>query len=208
MRNDFMLDFETLSLKLPTPMLLELAIIPFESSGSEIPGFNELVNRGKVFKFDIKAQRGTDRTVCKSTIEWWKEQSDEVRKILKPTPNDLTIQDAIAEIKEFLYANGFHENSKMWCRGLSFDPPIFSHMFNSYGENDPFKYHNQRDIRTAIDGYIGRTSCPLVKGTLPGFKKHNSIDDCAKDIIMLMTAKAIAMGEVELPEIGTDLEEA
>ncbi|AZV01102.1 exonuclease [Escherichia phage vB_EcoM_005] len=68
---------------------------------------------------------------------------------------------------------------------------------------EPVKFWNQRDIRTAIEAYSltrGLSMCPLPNGTLKGFVAHDSIHDCAKDILMLKYAQRYALSLEDVPE--------
>lgn len=103
----------------------------------------------------------------------------------------------------------------MWCRGMSFDFPLFVDLIRDLQRNEgiperelntydlePVVFWNQRDIRTAIEALsLVRKMCetPLPKGTLDGFVAHDSVHDCAKDILMLKYAQRYALGLDEVP---------
>lgn len=206
---DFLIDFETLGSD-PNSIVIDLSVIVFENDVNNIPSFTDLVNSGRRFKFSLRSQKGS-RSFTKSTVDWWKEQSQEARDNLNPSPDDLTVEEGTTKFIEYLKENGINQwKSQGWCRGMSFDFPILKDMLQqTYNIQDtydvePCRFWNQRDIRTAIECYLdvrGTTKTPLHKDILKGFVHHDSIHDCAKDILMLLYAKAYAMGIREMPSI-------
>lgn len=211
---DFIIDFETFG-NVSNSSVIDLALITFDSDPEIIESFDELVNRGHRIKFDLKSQKG-HRLFGKSTLEWWKKQSAEARANLASTPDDLSVIAGIKEAQQYLIDNRIHPwDSFGWCRGQSFDFPIFVDCLRDVQraqgiseeeidtfKEEPCKFWNQRDIRTAIESLLltrGLTTTPLPKGTLDGFIAHDSIHDCAKDILMLKYAQRYALGLSEAP---------
>jgi hypothetical protein len=145
-----------------------------------------------------------------STIAWWKEQDEAAKKNLKASPEDLTIEEAIPQLLDYLKKSGVNAwKSQGWCRGMSFDFPILVDMIRQTFKTDvtedfePVKFWAQRDIRTAIESLAltrGLSMTPLRNGVLTGFVAHDSIHDCAKDVIMLKTAQRYALGLETMPE--------
>lgn len=214
MAKDFIIDFETFG-NVSSSSVIDLALITFDSDPEVLESFDELVKRGHRIKFDLKSQKG-HRLFGKSTLEWWKKQSAEARANLASTPDDLSVIAGIKEAQQYLIDNGIHPwDSFGWCRGQSFDFPIFVDCLRDVQraqgiseeeidtfKEEPCKFWNQRDIRTAIESLLltrGLTTTPLPKGTLDGFIAHDSIHDCAKDILMLKYAQRYALGLSEVP---------
>ena len=214
MAKDFIIDFETFG-NVSSSSVIDLALITFDSDPEVLESFDELVKRGHRIKFDLKSQKG-HRLFGKSTLEWWKKQSAEARANLASTPEDLSVIAGIKEAQQYLIDNGIHPwGSFGWCRGQSFDFPIFVDCLRDVQraqgiseeeidtfKEEPCKFWNQRDIRTAIESLLltrGLTTTPLPKGTLDGFIAHDSIHDCAKDILMLKYAQRYALGLSEAP---------
>jgi hypothetical protein len=205
---DFIIDMETLGSK-PDSIVIDISVLVFDPDFSKpVETIEELIKRGKRWKLDLPSQRGV-RSVNPETIKWWREQSAEAQLNLKPAPGDLTVEQAIPEVIEFLKSNGVNAfKSQGWCRGMSFDFPIFVDMIRqTYNVIDtdklePVKFWAQRDVRTAIEAYLTTRNLamtPLRKGTLDGFVAHDSIHDCAKDVIMLKTAQRYATGLEDIP---------
>lgn len=206
---DFLIDFETLG-KNPDSIVIDLSVIVFENDVNNIPTFEELVQKGQRFKFSISSQKES-RTFDQSTVDWWKEQSEKAKENLKASPDDYTVKEGIVEFIKHLEDNGIKQGrSQGWCRGMSFDFPVLKSLLQEAFDIvdtdsvEPCKFWNQRDIRTAIECYLdvrGTTKTPLHKDILKGFVHHDSIHDCAKDILMLLYAKAYAMDIREMPTI-------
>jgi hypothetical protein len=213
--NDIIIDFETLG-SVSNAAVIDLAVIAFDTNPENVETFDELVARGKRIKFNLASQRGK-RLFSKSTLQWWKEQSAEARKNLAPSEQDVTTLEGIKLFLDYCRENGVDQwKSLMWCRGMSFDFPILVDLIRDlYRDQDepeneivteklePVKFWNQRDIRTAIEAYSltrGLSMCPLPNGTLKGFVAHDSVHDCAKDILMLKYAQRYALGLDEVPD--------
>lgn len=206
--DDYIIDCETFSNK-ANATVIDFALVVFKEDVMNPPSFSDLVKSGIKVKFDLKSQK--ERHKMKSTIDWWKKQSDEAKANLKPSTDDVTIEQGMKELLDFLSSPWFkidYWKSLAWCRGNSFDFPIFEDILSQYyGKDDtifeqPVNFSRQRDIRTAIEQNLGKrhqTTCPLPKGTLDGFIAHDSIHDCAKDILMYLYSKRYAYGIEEMP---------
>lgn len=212
---DYIIDFETFDNK-STATVIDLAVIAFEADPTIVETFDQLVKRGKRIKFSLESQKGV-RSISAGTIKWWKEQGEEAKKNLVKSAADVDVYTGIQQALDYIKEQGVDPwKSQAWCRGMSFDFPIFSNILferevkNGMAAKDvdlfniePAKFWNQRDIRTAIECYSlvrGLTTTPLPKGTLDGFVAHDSVHDCAKDILMLKYAQRYALGLDECPE--------
>ncbi|AXF40588.1 exonuclease A [Acinetobacter phage vB_ApiM_fHyAci03] len=205
--NDFIIDLETLGNK-PDCIVVDVSILIFDPDPKVMQPLDELIKNGKRFKLNLESQKGV-RSTTPSTVKWWMEQSPEAKKNLLPSSDDVTVEEAVTQILAFLKENGINQwKSQGWCRGMSFDFPIFVDMIrqtfktNDTDKLEPIKFHCQRDIRTAIEAYSlvrGMTKTPLRKGILDGFVHHDSIHDCAKDVIMLKMAQRYALQLEEIP---------
>lgn len=204
--NDFIIDLETLGNK-PDAIVIDMSILVFDPDPNIVQSLDELIQNGKRFKLSIESQRKT-RSVNPSTIKWWKEQSAEAKANLSASPDDVTVEEAVEGALKFLKDNGVNQFKSLgYCRGMSFDFPIFVDMIRQTYKTvetdkfEPVKFWAQRDIRSAIEAYLVTRRMditPLKKGVLDGFVAHDSIHDCAKDVIMLKTAQRYALG-IETP---------
>ena len=208
---DFMLDYETMG-SAPEGATIDLAATCFKNDPHNPPTFKELVENGVRAKFSLIDQKPTGnfpRVFDQGTIEWWKNQSEEARLNLRPTPNDLSVEDGLMKVLNHLKDQGVDAwQSQGWCRGMSFDFGILLDQIRQVYKTretfhlEPCKFWNQRDVRTAIESTLmvrGMTECPLPAGTLDGFVAHDSIHDCARDILMLIYSQRYALGLEEAP---------
>lgn len=215
MAKDIIIDFETFG-NVSKAAVIDLAVIAFDPDPTKVETFEKIAQNGKRIKFKLAEQKGK-RLFGKSTVKWWKEQSAEARANLAPTEDDVTTLEGIQQFLEYCVENEVDPwKSQMWCRGMSFDFPILVDLIRDLQRGDgipeedidtfniePVKFWNQRDIRTAIEAYSmvrGLTTTPLRKGDLDGFVAHDSIHDCAKDILMLKYAQRYALGLEDCPE--------
>ncbi|QLA10663.1 exonuclease [Shewanella phage Thanatos-2] len=213
--NDFIIDCEALSTHSQS-IVVDLSAIAFNSDLSVIETFDELVNNGIKIKFQITSQKERGRVSTSSTIAWWKTQPPEVRQALIPTKEDVTIEEGLDMFRAYLAKHRVNpKEAHGYCRGQSYDFPILSSLLRDEQRAkgiadydidtvklEPCLFFNQRDIRTAIESMLltrGITQTPMPDGVLDGFIAHNSIHDCAKDILMLKYAYAYATGSIEPP---------
>lgn len=202
-------------------IVLDISVIAFDPDPTaylDKGAFQRLVESGKQFKISVADQKNYNRTTSQRVIDWWKDQSEEAKVVLRPLATDLTLKQAVDGFLEYAEENGIvkggfkvpeAKKSQLWCRGNSFDLPILKSMIQDVYPNDhilqkmPISFREERDIRTAIESLLltrGMTETPLCKGFLNGFIHHNSIHDCAKDILMLQHARLYAMGHLDPPE--------
>lgn len=219
---DFVIDFETLGAR-SDAAVIDLAVVLFDPDPNVLPSFEDIVASGRRWKFDFAAQKAGERPRCFDTftIDWWKKQSPEARANLKPSANDIDPVDGIIEFVNYLRGKVNPFNSIGYCRGQSFDFPIMvdlltearrreGHPDNAISTYDlePVKFWMQRDIRTRIEALLmtrNLTTTPLPRGVLKGFIPHDSLHDCAKDVLMLKYAERYALGLEEAPT-GDDID--
>ncbi|ASU00501.1 DNA primase [Aeromonas phage AS-zj] len=212
MVTDYITDFETLN-TVEKATLVEFSVIPFKMDIENPPTFQSLVESGKKIKFDLKHQKALGRRVSASTVEWWKSQGEAAKSLLKPSSDDKTLYDGYMDIKDWFVETGVEfKKSHIWTRG-EMDIIWFRSWYcdaMDLADDDisaamPVMFNNFREVRTAIEANMDRdvTYCPLPNGSLPGFVKHNSLHDCARDILMLIYSKRYAYG---LEDIPTDVD--
>ena len=204
---DFMLDAETAGYA-PDGAVVDMAVLTFVNDPHAPPTFKELCDSAIRVKFNLSDQKGT-RVFDKEVIDWWRTQDEEARKHLRVSPEDVSIIEGVARIESFLKESGVDPwKSQGFCRGMSFDFPIMQNILQQVsGLRDTFKldwckFWNQRDTRTFIEATLmtrGMTECPLPKGTLTGFVKHNSVHDIARDCLMVIYSQRYALGLEDAP---------
>lgn len=203
-------DWETLGNK-PSSVVLDLAAVVFNLDGNDV--FEDLISdTSRTFrvKFDVEEQLSIlKRTTDKSTVEWWKQQGESAQKVLKPSDQDVSLEEGMTLFKGFIDANNLKPKDTLgYVRGQSFDFPIMVDVVSSiWPDFDhtmfPVAFWNQRDTRTALSHDLCtpmNSKCPLPEGIFKDFVAHNSIHDCARDVISLQRAWKYKLGELEVPE--------
>ena len=74
----FLFDVETLGVE-SNAVVLSAALIHFDPE--KRPTYQDLLDNACFVKFNAKEQLDMGRTVSKSTLAWWKEQHEYVRKL-------------------------------------------------------------------------------------------------------------------------------
>lgn len=186
MATHFVIDTETLGVY-PDAVVLSLAIVPFEFENLR-GSFMDYVSSGLSLKLSVEDQiRKYGRKIEPETMQWWKEQGDEAKAILKPSGRDKTVQDALDAFDEFLENNGYEpKESWLWSRGNLFDFGKVESLYRKAGRPEPYVHYMVRDIRTMIDCFCG-TSRGRIKplGEREGFILHNALHDAANDAMTM-----------------------
>ena len=166
---DCMLDLETLSTR-PNAVILVIAAIKFNRNNKE-----EKIDREYFYtriKIDSCLEVGC--IIEDETVEWWNKQDEKIRYESLENPDRITLKEALEKFSEW-YGNCTY----IWGNGSSFDCTILNESFKRCKIQTPWKYYNERDLRTIMD--IGK----VYSNQLPQNEKHNAIFDCYRQIIGL-----------------------
>lgn len=179
-------DLETLD-TIPTSVILSFgcSLFAFEEKNAD---FEHYIKTGFYTKLSPIEQIKSGRTTDQGTIDWWKKQGKEAQKVLIPQKTDITLRECLLQFTDYLNNSRYdHKKSYCWCRGASFDWPIIEDAFRQYKLKLPYNGWKIRDIKTAIDIMAGADNgmYNLKNGTPPAFIKHDSLHDCALDILRL-----------------------
>lgn len=195
----------------PSSIILDIAAVIYDTDKRYT--FDQLVNdESNIFyrKLSVKSQSKT-RTVDTQTIDWWKGQSAEARKVLKPSEDDVSLDTALKSFYNFLQDKQFNIKKDIaMCRGTSYDFSIIAdaahQTVDTFGlgySMFPCAFYHQRDVRTALAysyNVPNMKKFPILKTDVQKFVKHNSIHDVCKDILLLQTADMIVKEEIEFNE--------
>ena len=189
----FIFDVETLG-KESNSVMLSMAAIYFDTT--KTPSHTELRESAFFVKFDVEDQiKRLNRKVGKTTMQWWSKQCDNVRTAsFKPNKTiDVRFEDGYEDMRAWAKSKN-DDNCWVWARG-NLDQLVLD-SFEEQLEIQPiWPFQRWRDVRTAIDFLYGTTQgyCKVV--TPPWVEafdkdlhitKHNPIDDCVLDAMMLM----------------------
>lgn len=169
--NHLMVDIETLGTA-PNACITSIAAVPFDLATGET---------GKPFfeQISFESNQKWMRSLTADTLQFWFNQSIEAQKGMI---EGLPIWDVLSKFELFL-ADFFTDNGmnkiwgEIWGNGISFDLAILKNAFAQYGNNEPWPYWAERDVRTLV------SLNPSIKDNMP-FEgtKHNPLDDCLHQI--------------------------
>ncbi len=130
---------------------------------------------GPEFSKTIDAKTGGG-TVDISTIEWWLVQSSEARSAI--LVNQIPLDDALLQFREFISEHSDEKFVQVWGNGATFDNAILRRSYERQGIPCPWRYCNDRDVRTIVElgktiGFDARTAIPF-EGV-----PHNALDDAS-----------------------------
>ncbi len=130
---------------------------------------------GPEFSKTIDAKTGGG-TVDISTIEWWLVQSSEARSAI--LVNQIPLDDALLQFREFISEHSDEKFVQIWGNGATFDNAILRRSYERQGIPCPWRYCNDRDVRTIVElgktiGFDARTAIPF-EGV-----PHNALDDAS-----------------------------
>jgi len=173
-------------------VILSMACIHFGSDKELDP--DELRESAFFVKLNVEDQvKRLRRSIGKSTLEWWGKQCLKVKdKSFFPKDNDIRLEDGLEKMR--IWSNQFKDN-KSWvlARG-NLDQLVLDDAEEQLGIKPVFHFSRWRDVRTLIDIYYetGNSYCNVeYKDFDPKLHitKHDPVDDCIYDIMMLMYGK-------------------
>lgn len=178
----------------PDTGVLTIGMVAFDSS--EDLDFHELIENGIELKLDIREQLKRGRTYTENTMDWWENQGEDARRVLKPKSTDLSLEEAYDKIQEFFDKNGVNNkklrsNVTFYCRAPHFDYSILKNICAMIDKPEIIPHLSVRDVRTVIDVLIGSNDGYVTRKQRDGFIKHNALHDSANDAIQMMEATII-----------------
>ena len=184
----FIFDVETLG-KRSNSVILSMACIYFDPDAKPTP--QELREGAFFAKFDVRDQhKRLGREMGQSTMDWWAKQCDNVKKAsFIPHEIDCRFEDGYEAMRQWVKEKN-DDKCWVWARG-NLDQLVMDDIEEQIGLTPIFPYSRWRDVRTAID-FLYNTTNGYVDVDYPGFdsrndiSKHNPIDDCILDAMMLM----------------------
>jgi hypothetical protein len=192
----FMFDIETLGIE-STAVVLSAAIICFDPEKDSDISFRELVERGLLVKFDAKDQvKRLDRTMTKSTLDWWGKQGSYQQKLsfVPDASRDITTEDGLQAIRK--YINQYHRGADpqtmtIWARG-SLDQMAIDSLALKAGVEPIAPFNRWRDVRTAVDLMTDSKNgyCTVRDLNRDEVVKHDPVHDCALDVLMLLRGES------------------
>ncbi|ENH6818247.1 3'-5' exoribonuclease [Escherichia coli] len=160
--NHLSVDLETMG-KNPDAPIISIGAIFFDpQTGDMGPEFSKTI--------DIDTAGGV---IDRDTIKWWLKQSREAQSAI--LTDEIPLDDAL-QLREFIDENSGGFFVQVWGNGASFDNVILRRSYVRQEIPCPWRYHNDRDVRTIVElgkaiDFDARTAIPF-EG-----ERHNALDD-------------------------------
>ncbi|EOL2605492.1 3'-5' exoribonuclease [Escherichia coli] len=158
-----MIDLETMG-KNPDAPINALAGKFFDPATGEMgPEFSKTI--------DLETAGGV---IDRDTIKWWLKQSREAQSAIMT--DEIPLDDALLQLREFIDENSGEFFVQVWGNGANFDNTILRRSYERQGIPCPWRYYNDRDVRTIVElgkaiDFDARTAIPF-EG-----ERHNALDD-------------------------------
>ena len=161
-----MIDLETMGTNTNAPIVVIGAVF-FDPQTGEI---------GPVFYIVISLTdaMNTGAVPDGGTIEWWLKQSSEARAAI--LTDQVKLKDALSRFREFINEYSDEKFVQVWGNGATFDNAILRTSYERLDIPCPWRYHNDRDVRTIVE--LGKTIDFDARTVIP-FEgvRHNALDD-------------------------------
>ncbi|EET2982980.1 TPA: 3'-5' exoribonuclease [Escherichia coli] len=132
-----MIDLETMG-KNPDAPIASIGAVFFEpQTGEQGPEFSKIIDMGTC-----------GGTVDISTIEWWLQRSGEARAAI--LADRIPLDDALLQLREFIDENSGEFFVQVWGNGANFDNVILRRSYERQEIPCPWRYTNDRDVRTMV----------------------------------------------------------
>ncbi|EHQ8953010.1 3'-5' exoribonuclease [Escherichia coli] len=158
-----MIDLETMG-KNPDAAIISIGAIFFDPQTGDIgPEFSKTI--------DLDTAGGV---IDRDTVKWWLKQSREAQSAI--LADEIPLDDALLQLREFIDENSGEFFVQVWGNGTSFDNVILRRSYERQGIPCPWRYHNDRDVRTIVE--LGKTIDFDARTVIP-FEgvRHNALDD-------------------------------
>lgn len=160
-----MVDIETMGTK-PYSAIISLAAVEFDIETGE-------TGRSMYLNIDLKSCFKEGLIADADTIIWWFNQEDEARKVITSS--------TAYNLRDVLHSfNALCDDSyQIWANSPSFDLVLLANAYERVGLPIPWKYYNERDVRT-----LTSLAPEIKKQILFNGTKHNALADCFHQIIV------------------------
>lgn len=198
MMEHFIIDCETLDTNTSTCVVIDFSAFIFTEQKmlSNEPYNLNSIHEIKKFKLDTKEQKSKYKyTVSADTLKWWRDQGEAARKLILPSPEDLSLETFATQFMGYVNTRKKQRFDRWWTRSNTFDPLIIWRILTDTGHYDHFAeiapHWALRDTRSYIDGAL---SFPKVNGFVPysneeewneKFVQHDSAWDVLADVLRI-----------------------
>ncbi|EPV3469799.1 3'-5' exoribonuclease domain-containing protein [Escherichia coli] len=158
-----MIDLETMG-KNPDAPIISIGAIFFDpQTGDMGPEFSKTI--------DLETAGGV---IDRDTIKWWLKQSREAQSAIMT--DEIPLDDALLQLREFIDENSGEFFVQVWGNGANFDNTILRRSYERQGIPCPWRYYNDRDVRTIVE--LGKAIDFDARMAIPfEGERHNALDD-------------------------------
>ena len=158
-----MIDLETMG-KNPDAPIISIGAIFFDpQTGDMGPEFSKTI--------DLETAGGV---IDRDTIKWWLKQSREAQSAIMT--DEIPLDDALLQLREFIDENSGEFFVQVWGNGANFDNTILRRSYERQGIPCPWRYYNDRDVRTIVE--LGKAMDFDARMDIPfEGERHNALDD-------------------------------
>ncbi|MCR1320003.1 3'-5' exoribonuclease [Enterobacter soli] len=164
-----MVDVEALGKKPGSPLVSIGAVFFDPATGNTGPEFYEVIS--------LESSMACGGVPDASTIIFWLKASSEARSEIV-MDSAITLSDALQQLDDFITANASNgkDSVQVWGNGATYDNVLLAESFDRAGIPCPWKFWNNRDVRTIVElgkavGYTPRYEIPFVG------EPHKAISD-------------------------------
>ena len=112
--------------------------------------------------------------IDRDVIKWWLKQSREAQSAI--LTDEIPLDDALLQLREFIDENSGEFFVQVWGNGANFDNVILRRSYERQGIPCPWRYCNDRDVRTIVE--LGKTLNFDARTDIPfDGERHNALDD-------------------------------
>ena len=189
MKDTVVLDIETLG-SVNNSVILSVGMVAVDSAHDYT--FKELIDDGYYAKLDVKSQVDSGRKIHKDTVDWWAQQGEAAKHILKPSDKDMHWTKLREDMISWLTKKGVDiHTAKYYSRGSHFDFGILHDLFritgNASSDELPWRFWNIHDSKTVVLTLLDKDSWEL-QVEPEGFIHHDCLHDAAREYLYMETA--------------------
>lgn len=189
-RTDLMVDIETLSTD-PNAAIVSIAGVVFDPHKVDLVVEDQ---KDPNISFYQTVKVGTNdsygRHISAGTVEWWLTQTPEaIAALTNPTPLDL--KKVMGLFCEWIRSRPT-KVTRVWAKSPTFDCTILRNAATAVGHFWPFKYWQERDVRTIEDLAFPN---PDLMPSFPAGEAHNALDDTFKQALQVQYYHLILKGK-------------
>lgn len=155
------IDIETLSTK-KNAHILSIGAVAFDAD-TDLNCHPAGKVSAYIFDIPVTSEDQVGRDVDVATVRWWLQQSVSAQENLFVGEKIYPLHYVLQELQRFIQR---FDKPSIWANSPSFDCDILSDAYEQLGLTRPWKYYQERDVRTAKQlvgepGFIGVKHCAL-----------------------------------------------